>query len=74
MHIIFIAPHFPANQRQFVRALAGIGARVTGIGEAPLEALDGELKSWLFGYEQVRSVALEEDMLNAVRRIQKRGP
>ena len=74
MHIIFIAPHFPANQRQFVRALAGIGARVTGIGEAPLDALDGELKSWLFGYEQVRSVALEDDMLQAVRRIQKRGP
>ncbi len=54
MHVVFVEPAFPANQRQFVRGLHAAGARVTGIGEAPLEALDDELQHWLFHYEQVR--------------------
>ncbi|MCK6511411.1 ATP-grasp domain-containing protein [Myxococcota bacterium] len=74
MHIIFLAPHFPSNQRQFVRALAGIGARVSGIGETPLSHLDHEIKGWLYGYEQVPSVGNEEAVYQAVRRIQDRGP
>ena len=49
-----------------------MGARVTGIGEAPVEAIDGELKGWLHGYEQVRSVVHEPSMLEAVRRVQAR--
>jgi hypothetical protein len=32
MHVLFVEPHFPRNQREFVRALASVGARVTGIG------------------------------------------
>ena len=31
--VIFVEPCFPANQREFVRALASVGARVIGIGE-----------------------------------------
>lgn len=72
MHVLFMAPHFPANQRQFVRALHAVGAKVTGIGDAPAEYLDGELKSWLHGYEHVANLADEGALLNAVRRIQKR--
>ena len=34
MHVIFVEPAFPRNQREFVRGLAATGARVTGIGEA----------------------------------------
>ena len=64
---------FSGKPAPVCKSACGIGAP-SQVAEAPLEALDGELKSWLFGYEQVRSVALEEDMLNAVRRIQKRGP
>lgn len=56
MHIVFIEPSFPKNQREFVRALHAVGARVTGVGESPLEALDPELKRWLAHYERVRSV------------------
>jgi hypothetical protein len=73
MHVLFVEPKFPYNQRQFVRGLHAVGARVTGIGEAPVEALDGELKGWLDGYEQVPSVVHEGAMLETVRRIQKRG-
>ena len=39
MHVIFVEPSFPKNQREFLRALSSVGARVTGIGEAPVEAL-----------------------------------
>ena len=35
MHVIFVEPRFPANQRQFARALHAVGAKVTGIGESP---------------------------------------
>src|SRR5437867_2620117 len=72
MHVLFVEPRFPTNQREFVRALSQAGARVTGIGEAPLDALDGELKGWLYRYEQVRSVVDEKALLDAVRRVQKR--
>ena len=73
MHVILIAPHFPSNQRQFARALREAGAWVTGIGEAPLHMLDSELRSWLGGYEQVSNVCDEDQMVAAVRRIQRRG-
>ena len=56
MHVLFIEPAFPKNQREFVRALKAVGARVTAIGESAPEALDGELKRWLAGYERVSSV------------------
>nr|NIW85733.1 ATPase [Gammaproteobacteria bacterium] len=73
MHVLFVEPAFPRNQREFVRGLAATGARVTGIGEAPLDALDPELKSWMDHYEQVGSVVHEEALLGAVRRCQKMG-
>lgn len=73
MHVIFVAPHFPAYQKQFVRALKAVGAAVTGIGEAPVGMLPGDLKSWLDGYEQVSSVCDDQAMLDTVKRIQARG-
>ncbi len=33
MNVLFVEPAFPTNQREFVRALHAVGARVTGIGE-----------------------------------------
>jgi carbamoylphosphate synthase large subunit len=72
MHVLFVEPSFPYNQRQFVRALREVGARVTGIGEVPPEHLSGDLRGWLYGYEQVRSVVDEEALLEAVQRVQRR--
>ncbi len=72
MHVLFIEPKFPTNQRQFVRGLQAAGARVTGIGEAPIEHLDDELKGWLYGYEQIGSVCDEGALLDTVRRVQAR--
>jgi hypothetical protein len=72
MHVLFVAPHFPSGQRQFVRALRAVGARITGIGEAAPGDLDHELASWLHGYEQVSSVCDEDALYAAVRRTQQR--
>jgi carbamoylphosphate synthase large subunit len=72
MHVVFVEPAFPRNQREFARALKSVGARVTGIGESPLEALDGELKGWLDAYERVSSVTNVAAMFEAVKRVQAR--
>ena len=73
MHVVFVEPSFPANQRQFARALHQVGARVTAIGERPVEHLDGELSGWLHAYERVGSVCDERALLDVVRRVQSRG-
>jgi len=72
MHIVFIEPRFPANQKLFVRALAEIGATVTAIGEGSKESLDDELKRWLTHYEEVGSVCDEGAVLRALRFVQSR--
>ncbi len=72
MHVIFVEPSFPSNQREFVRALKEVGARVTAIAEAPPSALDNEMRGWLDGHEQVPSVTNGEALLAAVRRVQER--
>ena len=63
MNVVFLEPCFPYDQREFVRALHAVGARVTGIGEGPIEALSETLKSQMVGYEQVGSVCDEAAML-----------
>jgi len=73
-HVIFVAPHFPAGQRRFVRGLKAAGVYVTGIGDAPAAALDGELRHLLDGYEEVHNVCDDDALYDAVRRIQARGP
>ena len=72
MNVIFLEPGFPANQREFVRALASIGAHVVGVGDRPYEWLDDELKGWLGGYQQIASVTDEGALEWAVREIQGR--
>ena len=73
-HIIFLEPTFPANQKQFVRALHEAGALVSGIGDRPLEWLPDDLKRWMYSYEHVGSSADIEQVTAAARRIQARGP
>jgi formate-dependent phosphoribosylglycinamide formyltransferase (GAR transformylase) len=70
--VIFIEPCFPLNQREFVRALHAVGARVTGIGERPKESLDGELRHWLTHYEQIGNVTDDDQVERAVRFVQSK--
>lgn len=74
MHAVFIEPSFPANQKEFVRALHEAGAKVTGIGERPREALDSDLQSWLFHYERVGSVVDTPLVTGVVQAIHQRLP
>jgi carbamoylphosphate synthase large subunit len=67
MNIVFVAPNFPSNQRQFVRALAESGATVIGVGESHADELDEQLKSWMFHYERVSSVTDVDAMTAVVR-------
>ncbi len=71
MHIVFIEPRFPANQKQFVRGLAEVGATISAIGEGGKDSLDDELRRWLTHYEEVTNVTDETQVLNAVRFIQR---
>ena len=70
MNVIFVEPFFPANQRQFVRALAEAGATVIGIGEYDVGSFDDDLRNWLHHYERVSSVTDVEAMTRAVRWVQ----
>jgi len=72
MNVIFVEPAFPRYQRDFVRALHDVGARVIGIGERPAEHLDDELKSWLSAYQQIPSVTDAQALHAAVRHAQQR--
>jgi carbamoylphosphate synthase large subunit len=70
MNVIFVEPFFPANQRQFTRALAESGATVIGIGEYPADVFDDQLKGWLYHYERVPSVTDVAALTQAVRWVQ----
>ena len=72
MNVIFLEPGFPANQREFVRALHSVGAHVIGVGDRPYEWLDDELKGWLGAYQQIASVTDEGALEWAVRQFQSR--
>jgi len=70
VNVVFVEPAFPANQRQFVRGLAEVGATVIGIGERPAEWLDDELRGWLQHYHQIGSVTDTAALQHAVRWLQ----
>lgn len=72
MHVVFVEPSFPNNQREFLRGLLSTGARVSAISERPVEALPRELREGLFTFERVRSVVDEGALSEAVRRISQR--
>ncbi|MBN9160925.1 MAG: hypothetical protein J0I07_08175, partial [Myxococcales bacterium] len=72
MDVIFIEPSFPANQREFARALHSVGARVIGIGERPKSSLDDGLRQWLTHYEEIGNVTDEGQLEKAVRWLQAR--
>lgn len=74
MHVVFIEPSFPANQKQFVRGLRQAGAEVTGIGERPKESLDDDVKRWLLHYEQVPTVVDAGRLVDTVRWIASKKP
>ena len=70
VNVVFVEPSFPPTQRNFVRALAEVGATVIGIGESHGDGLDEQVKSWMSHYHHVPSVVDVGVMTDAVRWIQ----
>ena len=73
MHVVFVEPSFPRNQREFLRGLLSTGARVSAISERPPEALPSELREGLFQFERVRSVVDEHALAEAVKRLSQKA-
>ncbi|GAA2093464.1 ATP-grasp domain-containing protein [Microlunatus panaciterrae] len=72
MNVIFVEPAFPNNQRQFVRGLAEVGAKVIGIGERPEDWLDDELRGWMAHYHQIANVTEVAALKAAVQWVQSK--
>lgn len=70
MNVLVISPGYPAENPQFTRGLAEVGARVYGIGDQPEAALPPLVKKCLSGYLQVRTLWDEEATVAAVRKWQ----
>jgi hypothetical protein len=60
MKVAFLSPAYPAEQKQFTRGLARVGATVIGVGDQPASALPGEVKEALAAYLQVPSLFDEQ--------------
>jgi carbamoylphosphate synthase large subunit len=71
--VIFVEPCFPANQREFVRALHAVGARVIGIGERPKSSLNDDLRHWLTHYEEIGNVTDAGQLEKTVRWLMGRS-
>ncbi len=74
MHVVFLAPNFPIEQRAFVRALFRAGAQVTGIGDVAPEQIDAELWRSLAGYHPIASLDDEAGLSELVARIGAERP
>ena len=66
MNIIFISPNFPRTYWNFCDRLRRCGANVLGIGDAPAEGLEPELKGALTEYYRVDSLENYDQVYRAV--------
>jgi hypothetical protein len=53
VNVVMLSPGYPAEMAYFTRALAGVGARVIGVGDQPRDALPEAARSSLAHYEHV---------------------
>src|SRR5690606_20643244 len=60
--VVFLAPTYPREMREYTRGLAEVGARVYGIGDTPPHEL-GELRRYLADYLQVPRIMDEDDVV-----------
>ncbi len=71
VNIVFVEPAFPQNQRRFVAALAGVGARVVGVGESAEHELGDDLRGQMAAYYQVGNVTDVHQLDEALQWAQK---
>ena len=66
MNVIFISPNFPHTYWQFCDRLKRRGVNVLGIGDAPYDSLEYNLRNSLTEYYRVPSLENYDEMLRAV--------
>jgi len=67
MNFIFISPNFPHTYWQFCDRLHKNGVNVLGIGDAPYDILENNLKLVLKEYYKVNSLENYDEVYNAVK-------
>lgn len=65
MNLVFLSPHFPPHYRHFCRQARELGARVLGLGDAPWEGLDPDLRANLTEYYRVADLNDYDALLRA---------
>ena len=66
MKVVFLAPSYPPEMRQYTRGLAEIGVEVYGVGDTPVNQLPASLKPYLSDYLQVPRILDEVDVVARV--------
>ena len=74
MNVLFISPGYPAEMADFSRGLAQCGARVTGLGEHPPQALPPAVRHALADYVQVPTLVDAEAVVERVLDHASRSP
>jgi biotin carboxylase len=66
MKVVFLAPNYPPEMRQYTRGLAEVGATVYGVGDTPVQQLHPSVKEHLTDYLQVPRILDEDDVVARV--------
>ena len=66
MDVVFLSPAYPPEMAQFTRGLAEVGARVHGVGDAPLAALPQAVRRHLSSYLHVPAILDADDVVERV--------
>ncbi|MEL7060371.1 MAG: ATP-grasp domain-containing protein [Acidobacteriota bacterium] len=72
--VLFFPCGFPAEMPFFARGLAAVGARVVGLGDAPVPALPQVTRHALSDYVQVRNLFDEREVVERVLAYARRRP
>ncbi|MEM7201682.1 MAG: ATPase [Planctomycetota bacterium] len=74
MHVLFLAPDTHLYNHAFLRALRGLGARVSAIGPAPKDRLSRAAAALLDGYEGCAALLDVAALLACAQRLAKAAP
>ncbi|MEM8903994.1 MAG: hypothetical protein AAGA17_02080 [Actinomycetota bacterium] len=66
MDVVFLSPHYPTDLPLFVDGLVAVGARVTGVGDQPVDSLPASVKRALSSYVQIGSWGDEDAALASI--------
>ncbi len=67
MNVVMLSPGFPDDMPHFTRGLASVGARVLGVGDQAVDALQPEVREALADYLRVESLWDEQRLANDLR-------